>query len=361
MKLEKLTAKGFEYIYRDKKTGIFYFRRFTNATGEIKRSLKTKEPAEAKRHRDQLLSDGKLAKPRPKQRETALELFDKWLIRKESLNRADGTLANVRATRKHIEEYFVYMMPDEITAEWWETTFIPETRQRKYRGKIGEESLLPPKDRKLFNDRKWISAFTRQLFDDGVIQKIPKLINPDHRESIGKVYTDEDIADLLNFAQNEDLRLAILMASTMAMRKSEIFFLRPDRVDLKAKVIRLRREDTKTRRARGFSISEAVYPYLVKRCQPGAVWIFPSKDDKDRPLHKDGFKTAWTNLKSMCGITGRFHDLRHTWITKAIANGANPAHVAQYAGVTLQVIERVYLHLSEKDTSHLAEIVTYEE
>lgn len=353
MALEKIRARGCDGLYRDSSTKIIYFRQFRKGRGELKRSLRTTDIEEAKQARDKLRDElknraakihasGKLAK-------TALELFDAWIDRKETMNRAHNTVLSMKASRNSFAYYFEKMLPDEITPEWWETIYIPEIRSKTHQG------------RKFFNDRKWLLGFLRQLQDDGIILKLPKLLNPDPKESVGKVYSDGEVTALLTFAQNEDLRLAILMAATMGMRRSEIFKLRCDRIDLEKGLIRLKREDTKTRRARAFSISPSALPELIKRAKSGSPWIFPSKDDKDRPLRLDGYTTAWRNLKLKCGIRGRLHDLRHTFLTKAFnAAGANAAQICAYAGLSLQVAERVYLHLTEEDSRRVSQLVTYE-
>lgn len=358
MKLGKIRARGCDALYRDGDTKNIYFRKFRKGRGELKKSLRTTDIEEAKKARDKLLelmnASASRAKALKKQAKTSLELFDASIARKEDQNKSEGTLTSIRSSRKHLKPYLETLLPDEITAEWWETIYVRETRT-KFK-KDGTRY-----HRKLFNDRKWLLSFLKQLQEDGVIDRVPSLSNPDSKESVGKVYSDDEMTNLLNFAQNEDLHLAILMAATMGMRRGEIFRLRVDRVDLEKGLIRLRREDVKTRQARAFSISSATLPLLMKRTQSGSPWVFPNRDDKSKPLHKDGFYTAWDNLKTICGITGRFHDIRHTFLTKAFnAPGANAAQICAYAGVSLETAERVYLHLTEEHSRRVGELVTYE-
>lgn len=358
MKLQKIGARGCDGLYRDALTKIIYFRKFRKGRGELKRSLRTTDIEEAKRKRDklleQMLASSARAKAMAKQAKTALELFDSWIARKQDQGKSDGTLTSIQSSRKRLAPYLETLLPDEITAEWWETIYIRETRYRIKKDRTRVQ-------RKFFNDRKWLTGFLTQLQDDGVIVRVPKLANPDPRVSIGKAFSDDEVSNLLNFAQNENLHLFILMASTMGMRRGEIFRLRTDRVDLDNRLIRLKKEDTKIRKARTFAISQACWPYIEKRARAGSKWIFPSGDDKTRPLHKDGFYTAWDNLKRICEITGRPHDLRHTFLTKAFkAPGANAAQICAYAGLSLEEAERTYLHLTEEDSRAVGELVKYE-
>lgn len=353
MKLEKIRARGCEGLYREATTKIIYFRQFKKGRQELKKSLRTDNIEEAKMLRDKLvitwLEKGERVKAASKQAKTAAELFSVWVQRKETMNRAPATIASMKFSGTFLIPFFETMLPDEITTEWWETVYIREVRAKTH------------KSRKFFNDRKWLLGFLNQIRDDGLIQGVPKLLNPDSKETVGKVYSDKEVSDMINFAQTEDLRLAIIMAATMGMRRGEIFTLRCDRVDVEKRLITLRKQDTKTRRGRVFAISKASYPLLLKRVETGAAWIFPSRDDKNIPIHKDGYTQAWRALKKTIGVVGRFHDLRHTFLTKAFNSpGANAAQICAYAGLSMVVAERVYLHLTEEDSRKVSELVTYE-
>lgn len=242
MKLEKITGRGMEYLYRDPKSLIYYFRRETKREGQIFRSLRTKELKEAKEKRDEILRGSA-----PKKTKTVLlagELFEEWFESKK-VTASTGTISSIAASRAYLAPFLETMLLEEITSNWWLVEYIKRVREQTH------------DKRKFFNDRKWLTAFLHAQVEAGRIKRIPKLENPDGETAVGKVFSDAEVMDLINFAQNKDLRLAILMAVTMGMRRSEVFGLRCDRVDLKKRVIRLRAEDTKIRKARAFAISEA--------------------------------------------------------------------------------------------------------
>jgi integrase len=62
-----------------------------------------------------------------------------------------------------------------------------------------------------------------------------------------------------------------------------------------------------------------------------------------------GFKKPWTALRKACGIEGRFHDFKHTFITIALRRGMNPVVVSEIVGTSIKVIQDVYLHLKPED------------
>jgi integrase len=365
-KLEKITARGADGLYRDVISKIIYFREYKKGRGEVKVSTRTTNVEDAKRFRDEKRRAWNQTTNKAKQTRTALELYDLWVIRAEALNKSQATVTSMKATRNFLSSYIGTMLPDEMTAVWWETKFIPETKFLRFKterkeGKKVQTQLKRTTPRKFYNDWKWTSSFLKQLVADGVIQKQPKLVNPDPERDPGRVFTDQEIETLLGNAQTDNLYLAILMAITMGMRRSEIFMLQADRVDLEKGMIRLRAEDTKIRKGRSFAISPDTLAGITERVQSGAKWIFPASDDPEKPVHKDGYMGAWRRLKERTGIEGRFHFLRHTFLTKAFrTKGSNAALICHYAGLSLEEAQKTYLHFTDEDTFEVAGLVRYE-
>jgi integrase len=365
LKLDRLMGRGTEYLYRHPDSGFIYYRRFTKALGEITKSLRTKDVNEAKRKRDEIVHGANKARARCRQNKTALERFDAWVERKRSANKSAGTITSILSSRNFFERYLAEMMPSDITAEWWEEVFIPETKFLRFKpikvpGGYGRQEKKRTKPRKFYNDRKWLVSFLEQCLEDQLITKVPKLVDPDPPTDPGKVYADEEVQLLLNMAQTEDLHLAILMAVTMGMRRGEIFGLRSNRVDAKAGMIRLRAEDTKIRKPRAFAISPSCREAILARAN-GGEWIFPGKSGPSSPVHKDGYMSAWKTLKKVTGVEGRFHFLRHTFLTKAFrAPGSNAALICHYAGLSLEVAQKVYLHFDDDDSKQVAGLVSYD-
>lgn len=346
MKLEKIKAKGAEHLFRHPKTGIIYFRRYRVGVGDVRRSMRTTRLDEAKIARDKFM--GAPVVKRHDQM-TALELFDAFIAEKEVLGRRTATIVSLKAARKYFEPYFGFMLPDELTAEWWTKIYIPEVRRKTH-----------PK-RKFFNDRKWIMSFVKSLYERGVLKRKQRFENPDPPVARAKIFTDDEVSDLISMAHTDDLRLAIKMAVTMGMRRLEIFHLRTDRVDIDKKTINLTESDTKTKKARSMRISPDCEREIIRRAKANPHWIFPSARDPMIPVHKDGFKRAWESLKRRAGVEGRFHWLRHTFLTKAFkAPGANPALICNYAGLSLEIAEKIYLHFDADDTKAVAGLVRYE-
>jgi integrase len=207
---------------------------------------------------------------------------------------------------------------------------------------------------RLFNHWKHMIMVMRHAYKKGIIPRIMQFKNPDPERNAGKRLDSKEIARLLEHA-GEELRLQVLMAVTMGMRKSEVLLLGWDRVNFISKTIHLRAQDTKIRRARTMGMSEPVY-YGLKAALVGSdsPYVFPSRYNRFEPSRSN--KSAWQRCKKHAEVKCRFHDLRHTFLSIALLEKKlNPLHVAVYAGVSLSEIQKTYLHPSVDDTREVAQ------
>lgn len=246
--------------------------------------------------------------------------------------------------RKHILPWFNEHCPY--------ITQVNETVVEEY---LNAQALLNPK-RKLFNDVKHLRMLSRHAYRKGLLARPLEIKNPDPPRDAGRRLSEVEIGRLLQQASDE-LRGQILMAITMGMRKSEILQLSWDRVDMTARTITLRPQDTKIRRGRVMGMSPRVGNWLgwARSHEPALAspYVFPSRYDAQKPSRSN--KTAWSACKRRAGVRCRFHDLRHTFLSIALLERKlNPLHVAVYAGVSLEEIQRTYLHPSVEDTRAVA-------
>lgn len=344
MKLERLTGRGNENLYRHPETGIIYFGLYRAGKGRLNpKSTRTKNLVEARRIADdfrmKFFGEIKIRRPR----KLCGEIFPAWIVRKK-IKARETTIQSIQFSWNHLSPYIKDLLPEEITAEWWECKYVPSKRAETHN------------QRRFFNDRKWLSMFLLSLKRDGLLEKTPVFVDVDPPRVAGKVYSDDEIGRLLANARG-DLLLQLLMALTMGMRKSETLKLSWDRVDQENRTIHLRAEDTKIGKARTFGISDQVWEILKDRKTDGSPFVFPSFADPTRPLTNGGNQTAWENCKKKAQVTGRWHDLRHTFLTKAFKNSVNPALICHYAGLSLDEAERTYLHFTVEDTRAVAELV----
>lgn len=169
----------------------------------------------------------------------------------------------------------------------------------------------------------------------------------------GKVLKESEFRRLIEATDREDVRLFLMMGWYMGMRKNEILGLEKSRVDTKKWTIRLDAEHvktgSKTGKGRTFSVAVPCRKAILERMGTAGPWIFPGENPEKR-LH-DIKKPIWSLCKAT-GIQFKPHDLRHSFLTrKLLDENKPPVLVSEYAGVSLRVIQSVYLHARPEHTA----------
>ncbi|RJR35121.1 MAG: site-specific integrase [Desulfobacteraceae bacterium] len=175
-------------------------------------------------------------------------------------------------------------------------------------------------------------AVIGKAFDNDIVggdtvkafKKVKKLLKKGANRR-DKVLSVGDFAQLKESASG--ISPALLMTAYWSgMRRGEIFNLEWNQVDLKEGVIRLKAEDTKSRRPRVIPIAlELLNTFRGLPSRFGKGLVFPSpvkdKDGEERPFRdiREALKSACNGIplsygrKEENGFT--FHDLRHTFNT----------------------------------------------
>ncbi|MGZ3797895.1 MAG: tyrosine-type recombinase/integrase, partial [Pseudobdellovibrionaceae bacterium] len=297
-KLVKVKGGANAHLY--KRGEVYWIRASKSGKPRLQKSLDTKTLTTARLRRDDELAVY-MGEKRLSNAHTLLvdDKFPEFLDLKKT--KAPATYASIKNQwENHLKDYFSPMTLDEVTESSW----------LRY---VARKRIESP-DRKFFNDRKYLSMFLHWLHREGHIQKIPKLPNVDPKIKEGKVFTSEQIKNLLARAPI-DLNLQIRMAVTMGMRIGEIMSLEWDQVDFKKKTIYLPAEKTKIRKERTFGISDACFADLESRFKnsPGSA-VFASPHNPDKCQGRQGNKGMWASCKRLAKVPKeyRFHWLRHT-------------------------------------------------
>lgn len=180
--------------------------------------------------------------------------------------------------------------------------------------------------------------------------------------------TWEQAVDLAE-AHNERFRTLIYLAVDTGMRWSELIGLRRSRVNLRNRKVRvteqlvrledrtwLRREPKTPASIRSITISgftaERLAAHLERFSEPGPDGlVFPNAAVK--PLASSSFwNNHFTRALGRAGFRCRFHDLRHTSVALAIAEGAHPKAIQARMGhssinVTLDRYGHLFPELDE--------------
>lgn len=320
-------------------SGIWYVRKYVTGKGELLRSTREKRSkSKAKAIALKILSDwmGKSFRGRT-------WTFEEVAAEVTELKAAKSPATQYSAYntfKKHLCPFFGDYRIDQIDETIWERYVV--------------ERLTRDPDIRLFNHWKHFIMVMRHANRKGLTPRPLTVKNPDRHESPGKVFSDDEIRRLMANA-NPELKIQILMATTMGMRKGEILGLTWDRVDFDKNTIHLRAEDTKTRTSRTMGMSPQVRSNLEGKARVSA-YVFQWREDKNQRVRSNKF--SWTNCRTLARVDGRFHDLRHTFLTKVLMDHkANPLSVSVFAGVSLREIQDTYLHPSVDSTRDISKMI----
>ena len=265
----------------------------------------------------------------------------------------------------------------EWVEEWWETAVHLRSATRARYDRDLKLHILPkfkrvPIARITPRDvRAWLSEMTasgaiasavrrrfavfRKIMNDAVamemIAKSPcRRVTPppDTRLEI-KVLTALEVRQLAE-AMHEWYRIWIWTAAYTGLRWSEMLGLQRSDIDLLRRTVTVRRQITEVNgRFEGFGepktaagrrtidlpgfLCEMLQTHLEERAQPGADGLVFVNTHGKSP-HSSSFSSqSWAKARAAIGRTDlRWHDLRHTSVALAIANGAHPKAIQERMG-----------------------------
>jgi integrase len=130
------------------------------------------------------------------------------------------------------------------------------------------------------------------------------------------------------------------------MRRNEILSLHKSQIDFLRNSIEL--HNTKGGKSRSVPMYETIRPVFERLCEKAGPSGYLFENPRTGKSIKD-IKTAWWNALKDAGIAGlRFQDIRHTFGTRAIDNGAPLSAVKEVMGhMDIHTTMR-YVHVTDE-------------
>jgi integrase len=342
--------------YRDPKTGkakqsgVWWYH-FTFAGRHIQESSKSTRKtvateAEKKRRRELEHSFNDIADRRHERIRSVAELADKFFEDYKLRNPRSATFAEyaVRHINAHLGKRSAVEMNDTAVKDY-QTARLKENASPK---SINEEVgfLL----RILGEQGDFVRAKLRRS----------RALKLSTRRQIARAFSPEEKAALLREAQarrSPAIYPALMLALHVGMRDAEIRGLQWGRVDLRRAIVTV--GDSKTEAGEGRTIplnadvlaalTEHAKWYLRRFGETRPEWYLfpfgkPQPTDPARPATT--FKTVWAAVKVDAGVTGRWHDNRHTFITDLAESGeAGEETIRDLAGHVSKQMLKHYSHI----------------
>ena len=140
------------------------------------------------------------------------------------------------------------------------------------------------------------------------------------------------------------------------MRDREIRTLTWGQINLEKSFLAVGRSKTEGGEGRTIPLNSALLPVLLEYAEWykekfGATlpewYVFPfgKPQPTDPTRHVTTFKTVWTRVRENAGVTGRWHDNRHTLVTELAESGAGDQTIMDIAGHVSKQMLKHYSHI----------------
>jgi len=272
------------------------------------------------------LADDKfgIVRPRKKSFESvAIDYFEKHY----KVKCKERNWPRVESIIKKLINYFGNMYLHKITS-WTVSNYI---NRRKSDG-------LSPGAVNLELD--YLKSILNRAVEWGYLKAIPKFKRLPVAERRARILSEDEIEYILEHV-SEDHRDAIQLALDTGMRLGELYRLMPENVDLRDDWIHI--EDTKNLRPRSVPLTPRSKEILQRRFLIHGGRLF-----NQRSVGRLSYKFGRERKKLKVIASFRFHDFRHTFITKLIQKNIDPYTVMELAGHSkLEMVTR-YLHTDDK-------------
>jgi integrase len=342
--------------YKDQKTGkpkeskIWWYH-FTFAGRHIQESSKSTRKtiateAEKKRRLEMERGFNDTTDRRQERIRSVAEVADKFLEDYKVRNPKSTTFAEYAL--KHLKKHLGRLMTVDVTdatVKDYQTTRLKEKASAK---SINEEIgfLL----RVLAEQGDFIRAKLRRA----------RLLKLSTRSQVSRAFSLVEKAALLEQAKKRRspaIYPALMLALHAGMRDAEIRGLQWGRVDLARAIVTIGASKTEAGEGRTIPLNADVQAALVAHSKwflkkfgttDPALYLFPfgkpQPTDPTRPM--TSLKTVWARVKKDAGVTGRWHDGRHTFITDLAESGeASDETIRDMAGHVSKQMLKHYSHI----------------
>ena len=164
----------------------------------------------------------------------------------------------------------------------------------------------------------------------------------------GKQVTAQDSGE-----KRKHLRPLLIAALDTAARRGELLQLLWSDVDFDDRLIYLRATTTKTATARTIGMTQRLYDELQK--------LWQQSPQRDYLEVFGGISTVKRSFSSLCRDAGvedfRFHDCRHTAITRMISSGMPAAKIMKISGHTQMITFQRYVNPNDDSVRQAATLL----
>ncbi|BDC50666.1 hypothetical protein F183_A29820 [Bryobacterales bacterium F-183] len=342
--------------YKDPKTGdtkqsAVWWYNFTYAGKRIQESSKSTRKtvaveAEKKRRRELEQGFNAIKDTRKERIKSIAELADDYLD--DYRLRNPRSIAFAEWAAGHVKRVLGKTMVVDVTEE----TIATYQRTRLKEGAAAKSVNME------------VTTLLRLLGDAGDLLRLrmkrKKTLKLAANNRVAKAYSEEEKAAMLVEAKRRRspaIYPALMLALNAGMRASEIKGLQWERLDLAGEMVTVGKSKTDAGEGRTIPLNREALEamreheawYLEKFGETRPEWyVFPfgkpQPTDPTKPMVT--LKTVWGLVREKAGVTGRWHDSRHTFITELAESGeASDETIRDIAGHVSPQMLKHYSHI----------------
>jgi integrase len=265
-----------------------------------------------------------------------------YALRHKSITFADY---NVKHLIEHLGNEMVSQIDDRVVQNYQSARLNEKAAPKTINGEVSMLLLLMGRDGELLR----VS-----------LKRAKKLKIGGVKEFSGKAFNVDEKDRMLDQAKQSRSPLifpALVIALNTGMRDGEIKRTCWSQIDFEKAIFTVGRSKTSAGTGRTIPLNDELRDALLDHAKWYATkfkelkpewYVFPfgrrGRMDPTRPITT--MKTAWSGVRGRAGVTGRWHDTRHTLITELAESGAGSQTIKDIAGhVSQQMLDR-YSHIS---------------
>lgn len=202
-----------------------------------------------------------------------------------------------------------------------------------------------------FNVRKTLTELFHKAKERGLVERVPKLDNPDERRNVGRVISDKETWWILRNTTYRIFRVFFYLLYKQGIRPREA--LKWERsmvkiaddgkmwIDVPASI-------TKTARSRLMPVNQTVAKHICRLMKenPNSRFVFQNRIHPDSPQlsYHGAFRTSLMKvIKAHPEMKPCVpYDWRRSFITRAMIAGKQPVYIAKLLDTSVPMLERVY-------------------
>ena len=175
-------------------------------------------------------------------------------------------------------------------------------------------------------------------------------------QKLPTVLPQEDVENIINATDNLKHRLILMTTYSAGLRASEVIALKPENIDSKRMLIKVRGKGDKDRYT---LLAKRLLPELrhyYKKFQP-QTYLFPSsyKHKKHQPLSYGSVRSIYEKARKKAGVKNGagIHTMRHSFATHLLEAGYDIRKIQVLMGHRRLSTTMIYLHVSRETLSKI--------